>query len=51
MPTLELPELDSEQQHRIIQMALSARYLKEKIRAAKEDKSGNTQGVDTTTIL
>jgi|LauGreDrversion4_2_1035121.scaffolds.fasta_scaffold58783_9 hypothetical protein len=51
MPTLELPELDSEQQHRIIQMALSARYLKEKIKASKDDKSGNTAGVDTTTIL
>jgi hypothetical protein len=32
-------------------MALSARYLKEKIKAAKEDKSGSSQGVDTTSIL
>ena len=31
-------------------MALSARYLKEKIKLAKEDKSGNS-GVDTTAIL
>jgi dynein heavy chain len=49
MPTLELPELDSEQQHRIITMALSARYLKEKIKGGKDDKNGG--GVDTTTIL
>ena len=31
-------------------MALSARYLKEKIKLAKEDKSGNS-GFDTTAIL
>lgn len=49
MPTLELPELDSEQQHRIITMALSARYLKEKMKGGKDDKNG--AGVDTTTIL
>jgi hypothetical protein len=49
MPTLELPELDSEQQHRIITMALSARYLKEKIKGGKDDKNGS--GVDTTSIL
>jgi dynein heavy chain, axonemal len=48
MPTLELPELDSEQQHRIITMALSARFLKEKMKGGKDDKSG---GVDTTSIL
>lgn len=48
MPTLELPELDSEQQHRIITMALSARFLKEKMKGGKDDKSG---GVDTTNIL
>lgn len=49
MPTLELPELDSEQQHRIIQMALSARYLKEKMKSGKDGDKG--QGVDTTAIL
>lgn len=51
MPTLELPELDSEQQHRIITMALSARFLKEKIKSGKDDKSGGSSGVDTTAIL
>jgi dynein heavy chain len=51
MPTLELPELDSEQQHRIITMALSARFLKEKIKNGKDDKSGGSSGVDTTAIL
>lgn len=31
MPTsTELPELDSEQQHRIIQMATASRYLKQR---------------------
>lgn len=50
MPTLELPELDSEQQHRIIQMALSARYLKEKMKGGKDDKNGGGP-IDTTAIL
>lgn len=31
-------------------MALSARYLKEKMKGGKDDKSGSS-GIDTTTIL